>query len=252
MAEKEVHLAARDLTIGYDGVEIIRDINFEVARGTVFIIMGGSGSGKSTLLRSMIGLLEPLRGDVVFAGTSFTAQSIEERRRTARRFGVLFQTGALWSSMSVIENVSLPLEEYTELSAKDIAEIARLKLALVGLAGSEELYPGQLSGGMQKRTGLARALALDPEILFLDEPSSGLDPISAKRFDDLVVEVQSSLGMTVVAVTHELASIFAIGTDSILLDGKSRSVIAEGDPRQLRDHSPDHRVREFLTRGEAK
>ncbi len=251
-SSEKIHLSCRGLACGYDGVEIIHDIDVDVERGAVFIIMGGSGCGKSTLLRSFIGLSEPMRGEVIFDGKSFTHATAEERRATAARFGVLFQSGALWTSLTVLENVSLPLEEYTDLGPREIEEIARIKLALVGLGGSEDLYPSKMSGGMQKRTGLARALALDPEILFLDEPSSGLDPISARRLDDLVLEVQASLGMTVVAVTHELASIFAIGTDSIMLEEKAHTVMARGNPRELRDHSTDPRVQEFLTRGESK
>ena len=168
-----------------------------------------------------------------------------------RHFGVLYQSGALWSSMTLAENVGLPLEEYTDLSPSDIREVASLKLALVGLAGFEEFYPSEISGGMQKRAGLARAMALDPDILFFDEPSAGLDPISARLLDDLILELRDSLRTTVVVVTHELASIFAIGNNSVFLDSETRTMIAVGNPKTLRDESTDARVRRFLTRGEA-
>jgi phospholipid/cholesterol/gamma-HCH transport system ATP-binding protein len=167
-----------------------------------------------------------------------------------RHFGVLYQSGALWSSMTLAENIALPLEEYTRLPQAEIAELVSFKLALVGLAGFEGYYPREISGGMKKRAGLARAMALDPDILFFDEPSAGLDPISSRQLDDLILELRDSLGATVVVVTHELASIFAIGSNSVFLDAETRTMIATGDPRQLRDQSDDPRVRRFLTRGE--
>jgi phospholipid/cholesterol/gamma-HCH transport system ATP-binding protein len=212
--------------------------------------MGGSGSGKSTLLRHMIGLLEPARGEVFYAGRSFTRADPEERNAVLKGVGVLYQKGALWSGMTLAENVAVPLEEYTKLTPEEIREVAHLKLALVGLAGFEDYYPSQISGGMQKRAGLARAIALDPEVLFFDEPSAGLDPISSRRLDDLILELRDSLGATVVVVTHELASIFTIGDNSVFLDADSRTMIAAGDPKELRAHCADPKVRRFLTRGQ--
>ena len=228
----------------------MRDLNFTVNRGDIFIIMGGSGCGKSTLLRHMVGLKPPARGQILYEGVSFWESKSEERDRIMRRTGILYQSGALWSSMTLAENVALPLEEYTGLRPKEIMEIVSLKLSLVGLAGFEDYYPSEISGGMRKRAGLARAMALDPEILFFDEPSAGLDPVSAKRLDDLILELRESLGATVVVVTHELASIFAIGNNAVFLDADSRTMTAVGDPKKLRDESPDPKVHTFLTRGE--
>ncbi|HKD69157.1 MAG TPA: ATP-binding cassette domain-containing protein [Candidatus Binataceae bacterium] len=244
------HIEVRNISIGYGSFVVMKDINFAVGRKEIFIIMGGSGSGKSTLLRTLLGLLEPAAGEVLYNGESFTRADPDQRLRMLRRFGVTYQSGALWSSMTLAENVALPLSEYTNLSPAEIREVASLKLAMVGLKGFEDFYPAQISGGMQKRAGLARAIALDPEVLFFDEPSAGLDPITSRRLDDLILELRDSLGSTVMVVTHELASIFAIGDDSVLLDGESRTPIAYGNPRQLRDHSADPRVRSFLTRGE--
>src|SRR5262249_44129394 len=194
-------VAVRDLDAGYGTFVVQRNLNFEVERGKIFVVMGGSGCGKSTILRLMIGLVPPLRGDVVFGGVSLWQADDDGRARLIRRFGVLYQSGALWSSMTLSENVGLPLGEFTDLTAEQIREVAALKLALVGLAGFEEFYPSQISGGMQKRAGLARAMALDPEILFFDEPSAGLDPISSRLLDDLILELRASLGATIVVVT---------------------------------------------------
>ncbi len=249
-ADSMPHIEVRNLTIGYGNFVVMRDINFIVKRKEIFIIMGGSGCGKSTLLRNLVGLLEPLAGQVLYSGVNFTQASPQERQRMLRRFGVTYQSGALWSSMTLAENVGFPLAEFTNLSPAEIREVASLKLAMVGLKGFEDFYPAQLSGGMQKRAGIARAIALDPEVLFFDEPSAGLDPISSRRLDDLILELRDSLGSTVVVVSHELASIFAIADNSVLLDGESRTPIAYGNPRELRDHSEDPRVRRFLTRGE--
>jgi phospholipid/cholesterol/gamma-HCH transport system ATP-binding protein len=228
---------------------LMRDLNFAVNRGDVFIIMGGSGCGKSTLLRHLIGLVEPAKGEILYDGFNFTKAEPEERERMLRRFGILYQSGALFSSLTLVENVALPLSEFTKLPPRQVQEIAALKLALVGLKGFEDYYPNQISGGMQKRAGLARAMALDPEILFFDEPSAGLDPISSRLLDDLILELRDSLGATIVVVTHELASIFTIGNNSIFLDPETRTMIAQGDPKELRDKCPDARVRRFLTRG---
>ena len=243
-------ITVHDLTMAYGDFVLQRDLDFTIGTGDIFVIMGGSGCGKSTLLRHLIGLNEPAKGEVFYGDESFTRASTERRTEILRRIGVLYQSGALWSSMTLAENVALPLGEFTDLSREEIREVARLKLALVGLAGFEDYYPSNISGGMQKRAGLARAMALDPEILFFDEPGAGLDPISSRLLDDLIVELRDSLGATIVIVTHELASIFAIATNSVFLDAESRTIIASGVPVELRDRSTDERVRRFLRRGE--
>jgi phospholipid/cholesterol/gamma-HCH transport system ATP-binding protein len=237
--------------MAYGDFVVMKDLDFTINRGDVFIIMGGSGCGKSTLMRHMIGLKSPARGQVFYGDISFWEAEPSERDRIMRNFGVLYQSGALWSSMTLAENVALPLEQYTHLDSMEIREIVSLKLSLVGLAGFEAFYPSEISGGMRKRAGLARAMALDPEVLFFDEPSAGLDPVSARRLDDLILELCASLGSTVVVVTHELASIFAIGNNSVFLDPETRTMIAQGDPKKLLNESKDTRVRSFLTRGEA-
>jgi phospholipid/cholesterol/gamma-HCH transport system ATP-binding protein len=242
-------ITVKNLTMAYGDFVLMKDINFTVNHGDIFIIMGGSGSGKSTLLRHMLGLIEPAKGEVWYGDFNFTKGEPEEREAMLRHFGVLYQSGALWSSMTLAENVGLPLGEFTDLSQPEIRDVAALKLALVGLKGFEGYYPSQISGGMQKRAGLARAIALDPEILFFDEPSAGLDPISSRLLDDLILELRDNLGATVVVVTHELASIFAIGNNSVFLDAESRTMIAHGDPNELLKNCKDQRVRTFLTRG---
>ena len=244
------HITVRDLTMAYGTFVLMRDLNFTINHGDVFIIMGGSGCGKSTLLRHLIGLNEPAKGEIFYEGENFTKADPAQKQQMLRRMGVLFQSGALWSSMTLAENVGLVLEEYTDLSPAEIREVASLKLALVGLKGFEDYYPSQISGGMQKRAGLARAMALDPEILFFDEPSAGLDPISSRLLDDLILELRDSLGATVAVVTHELASIFTIGNNSVFLDPESKTMIAGGDPKDLLAHSLDPRVMRFLTRAE--
>ena len=218
--------------MGYGSFILMRDLNFTVRRGDVFIIMGGSGCGKSTLLKILVGLKEPMRGQVLYGDKSFWDADAQERELIMRRFGILYQQGALWSSLTLAENIALPLQMYTPLGAGQIREIASLKLALVGLAGFEDFYPSEISGGMRKRAGLARAMALDPDILFFDEPSAGLDPVSARLLDDLILELRDSLGTTIVVVTHELASIFAIANDSIYLDVDSRTATAGGRPEE--------------------
>jgi phospholipid/cholesterol/gamma-HCH transport system ATP-binding protein len=247
----EAHITVKDLTMAYGSFVLMRDLNFAINHGDVFIIMGGSGCGKSTLLRHLVGLNEPARGEIFYAGENFTAADASKRQEVVRRMGVLFQSGALWSSMTLAENVGLPLGEYTDLTPREIRSVASLKLALVGLKGFEDYYPSQISGGMQKRAGLARAMALDPEILFFDEPSAGLDPISSRLLDDLILELRDSLGATVVVVTHELASIFTIGNNSVFLDTETRTLIAGGDPKTLLAQCRIPAVRRFLTRGEA-
>lgn len=243
-------ISVRNLTMAYGDFVVMRDLSFDVSPGDVFVIMGGSGCGKSTLMRHLLGMIEPAAGEIFYGGESFTAAPLKVRASHLRGFGVLFQGGALWSSMTLTENIALPLEEYTDLSAAAIREVASLKLALVGLRGFEDYYPSEISGGMRKRAGLARAMALDPEILFVDEPSAGLDPISSRLLDDLILELKESLGTTFVVVTHELASIFAIATKSIFLDTNTRTATAIGPPAELRDHSQDPAVRAFLRRGE--
>ncbi len=243
-------IAVRDLDVGYGSAVVQRNLHFDVPRGRIFVIMGGSGCGKSSVLRVMIGLLPPLGGEVLVGGTSLWQADEAARDAVTRRFGVLYQGGALWSAMTLAENVELPLAQFTDLTAGQRREMAGLKLALVGLAGFEDFYPAQLSGGMQKRAGLARAMALDPDILCLDEPTAGLDPVSSRRFDDLVLEIREDLGTTVVVVTHELASIFAIGDDSVFLDAERHTIIARGNPKALLAESTDPAVRAFLTRGE--
>jgi phospholipid/cholesterol/gamma-HCH transport system ATP-binding protein len=244
------HITVRNLTMAYGTFILMHDLNFGIHRGDVFIIMGGSGSGKSTLLRHLIGLNEPAQGEILYGDENFTKAEPAKRREIVRQMGVLFQSGALWSSMTLAENVGLVLEEYTGLGPADVREVASLKLALVGLKGFEDYYPSQISGGMQKRAGLARAMALDPEILLFDEPSSGLDPISSRLLDKLILELRDSLGATVVVVTHDLASIFSIGNNSVFLDPESKTMIASGHPKELLVHSQDPRLIRFLTRGE--
>lgn len=251
MTDARPHIVGQDLTMAYGDFLIQKNLNFTINRGDVFIIMGGSGCGKSTLLKIMIGLKSPTTGDVFYEGKPFWSSSDAEREAAKRKFGTLFQSGALWSSMTLAENIGLALQQYTSLDDPEIREVAAYKLMLVGLAGFEDYYPNEISGGMKKRAGLARAMALDPEILFFDEPSAGLDPISAKLLDDLILELRESLGTTVVIVTHELASIFAIGNNSVYLDPVTKTQLATGDPRELRDHHPNFEVRNFLQRGES-
>jgi len=247
--EREAHITVRNLDMAYGDFVIQRNLNFTIRRGDVFIIMGGSGCGKSTLLKHLVGLMRPARGDVLFGAEDFWRADQERQRLLMRRFGILYQSGALWSSMTLAENVGLPLGEFTDLARDEILHIASLKLALVGLKGFEDFYPSEISGGMRKRAGLARAMALDPEILFFDEPSAGLDPISSRLLDDLILELRDSLGATIAVVTHELASIFTIGNNSVFLDADTKTMIAQGDPKMLRDECPDPKVRNFLLRG---
>ncbi len=245
----EPHIMVKDLTMAYGSFVLMADLTFTVNHGDIFIIMGGSGCGKSTLLRHLIGLKEPAKGEIFYGDMSFTKATPEEREAKLQRFGILYQSGALFSSMTLAENIGVPLQEYTDLHPNEIRDIASLKLALVGLKGFEDYYPSQISGGMQKRAGLARAMAMDPEILFFDEPSAGLDPISSNLLDQLILELRDNLGATVVVVTHELASIFAIGNNSVFLNVGKRTMTAHGDPKELLEHSDDPDVRAFLSRG---
>jgi len=246
----EPHIVVKDLALAYGSTVILHDLTFTVNRGDIFIIMGASGGGKSTVLRSMVGLLPPTKGQVLYDGLSFWSATPEEQKSIMRRFGILYQSGALWSSLTLAENVALPFHLYTDLGEDLIEEVVSLKLALVGLAGFEDYYPSEISGGMKKRAGLARAMALDPDILFFDEPSAGLDPISAHLLDELIIALRNSLGATIVVVTHELASIFAIGNNAVFLDADTKTMIAAGDPRKLLAESKDPKVIDFLTRGE--
>lgn len=250
MPEKDKHITISNLTMAYGSFVVMRDLNFTINNGDIFIIMGGSGCGKSTLMKLMIGLKAPATGKVLYGDTSFWEADLKERNRLMQRFGILYQSGALWSSMTLAENISLPLQQYTELRPAEIKELVSLKMALVGLEGFEDYFPSEISGGMRKRAGLARAMALDPDVLFFDEPSAGLDPVSAKRLDDLILELRDSLGATVVVVTHELASIFAIASNSVFLDAETRTMLATGDPNKLLAESEDPKIQNFLRRGE--
>jgi phospholipid/cholesterol/gamma-HCH transport system ATP-binding protein len=228
---------------------VLRNLSFSVNKGDIFIVMGVNGCGKSTLLKSLIGLRLPSKGKVLYSGKSFWDEDEIGQNNIMRRFGVLYQGGALWSSLTVGENISLPLQMYTKLSCQQIQEIVALKLSLVGLDGFGDFFPSGISGGMRKRASLARAIALDPDIIFFDEPSAGLDPINARKLDDLILELRDGLGATVIIITHELASIFAVGNNSVFLDVESKTMIATGDPKVLLHDSKDPRVVRFLTRG---
>jgi phospholipid/cholesterol/gamma-HCH transport system ATP-binding protein len=241
-------IEVRDLTMQYGERVVMEHLTFSVQKGEVFVLMGGSGSGKSTLLKHLIGLKTPAKGEILFEGQAFDLDDDEARQRVLQRMGVLYQNGALWSGLTLAENVSLPLEEFTELDASTIREVVSLKLSLVGLRGFDTFYPSEISGGMRKRAALARAIALDPDVLFFDEPSSGLDPISASRLDDLILELRASFGTTIVVVTHDLDSIFRIADRALFLDIQEKTMTALGPPAELRDHPPSAEVHRFLTR----
>ena len=252
MADKEQpHIVVNDMTLAYGSNVVQRNVSFTVNHGDVFIIMGGSGCGKSTTMRGLTGLKPPSAGTIHYDKVDFygTTDAMERIRRS---LGVMFQSGALWSSMTLAENVALALEQYTDLSPRQIRKIVSLKLSLVGLGGFENYYPSQISGGMRKRVGVARAMAMDPQVLFFDEPSAGLDPVSARRLDDLILQLQDSLKTTMVVVTHELASIFAIANNSVFLDPEAKTAIAHGDPKRLLEESNDPKVIDFLTRGQGR
>lgn len=244
----DIVIRVESLDLAYGNHLVLKNISFEVRRGDCLVVMGGSGCGKSTLLKSMVGLLAPLRGEIIIDRDELWLNGDKKRKETLKKLGVLFQNGALWSSMTVFENVAMPLEIFTDLGVKEVENLVDYKLALVGLAGAGNFYPSELSGGMRKRAGLARAMAMDPEILFLDEPSAGLDPITSKRLDDLINELKESLGISFVVVTHELASIFDIADDSIFLDSESKEILAHGNPKDLLKENNLTKVRSFLER----
>lgn len=250
MPQEKPHITVQDLTMAYGDFVVMHDLSFTINRRDVFIIMGGSGCGKSTMMTILIGLKAPAKGKVFYDDVDFWGSDAETREQVIRRAGVMYQSGALWSSMTLAENVALPLETYTDLGPGEIQDVVELKLSLVGLAGFEEFYPSEISGGMQKRAGIARAMAMDPEVLFFDEPSAGLDPVSARRLDDLILQLSESLGTTMVVVTHELASIFSVGNNSVFLDASKRTMTATGDPKKLLVETKDPTLRHFLTRGE--
>ncbi len=241
-------LRCDELTVAFGPKVVQADVSFSVRRGSIFAVMGGSGCGKSTVLRALMGLLRPTRGRVLVDGEDLWVADAARKIAIGRRFGVLFQSGALWSSLTVGQNVALPLQMLTQLDAASIELLVRLKLALVGMAGAEDKLPAALSGGMRKRAGLARALALDPDILFFDEPSAGLDPITSERLDELILELRDGLGATVILVSHELPSLFAICDDGVFLDADAKTAIGHGAPRQLRDTSTNPTIQAFMRR----
>jgi phospholipid/cholesterol/gamma-HCH transport system ATP-binding protein len=237
-----------DLASSFDDQVVLDGISFKVRPAEIFFVIGKSGCGKTTLLRNMVGLIKPVRGEVRFDGRSFTGADSRSRRELLRTFGMLFQSGALWTSLTLSENIALPLEEYTGLPPDEIRNIAAFKLAQVGLTGFEEHFPSEISGGMRKRAGLARALALDPSIVFFDEPSAGLDPVTARNLDDLIVQIRDTFGTTIVIVSHDVDSIFGIADRLVMLDRETHGIIAEGRPADVVAHSSNPEVVDFLTR----
>ena len=248
MQNYEFPIEVSHLTMAYGSRVIMDDLSFSVKKGEVFLVIGPSGCGKSTLLRHLIGLQAPQKGTIKLLGRDFWGMTETEQQKFMQHIGILYQRCGLWSSMTLAENIALPLQLYTGLPQKEIREICTAKLELVGLAGFEDYYPSEISGGMQKRAGLARALALDPEILFFDEPSAGLDPVSAMNLDRLILELRNSLGTTLVFVTHDLDSIFTVGSDAIFLDPKTHSIAGRGTPQDLLQNPPTPAIQEFLTR----
>lgn len=246
--DSETVIQVEDLTAGYGDVAIIKDINFEVQAGEVLIILGGSGCGKSTLLKHMIGLLPPVSGKVLIEGKDIVSARGQDRINILRRIGVMYQNGALFGSMNLMENICLVLEEFTDLPKDAMEFIARMRLKVVSLESNEYKMPSELSGGMRKRAAIARAMALDPRILFLDEPSAGLDPITSSQLDDLIIELSRNLGITFIVVTHELPSIYKVADRVIMLDKITKSIVATGKPDYLRDKSDNPWVRQFFNR----
>lgn len=247
-----VVIDVKGLSVGYGDYVLLHDADYQVNKGDIFIIMGGSGCGKSSMLRVLTGLLPPLKGQVIINGVDMVNGKADDIQKIREKSGILYQSGALFSSMTLAENIMLPMQQYSDYSPTTMRELAGLKLALVGLKGFDDFYPSEISGGMKKRAGLARALALDPDIVYFDEPSAGLDPISSHNLDELIIELNRSLGTTIVVVTHELASIFTIGNNSIFLDAASKTILARGNPKELLKNPPNKEVYEFLTRGEKK
>lgn len=248
MTKSAPPIVVKNLDIAYGDFIIQQNLNFQVQQGEIFVIMGGSGCGKTTVMRCMSGLKAPSGGQVLIEGASLWTVDAQERAAISSRFGIVYQSGALWSSMTLAENIGLPLGEYTDLSPSEIRDLASLKLSLVGLSGFEDYYPSEISGGMRKRAGVARALALDPGILFFDEPSAGLDPVTSSHLDDLIVQLRDHIGMTMVLVTHELPSIFDIADNAVYLDAETKTMIAVGSPRQLLSENSDPKIQAFLTR----
>ncbi len=241
-------IQVRDLVAGYGDDVILDGISFDVYEGEIFVILGGSGCGKSTLLKHLVGLIKPLSGEVLIDGDILSDSDTAAFQRILRKIGILYQSAALFGSMSLAENVALPIREYTDLPKKSVDTLVKMKLKLVNLEGYENYLPSEVSGGMKKRAGLARAMALNPRILFFDEPSAGLDPISAADLDNLIIRINKSLKTTMVIVTHELQSIYTVAHRVIMLDKQRRGIIAEGNPIELRDHSQDPLVRNFFSR----
>lgn len=244
----DIAIRISNLTMAYANYVVMRDLDFSIQKGEIFVIMGGSGSGKSTLLKHMIGLKAPAAGQVLYDGQSFWDMEAEGKNEVRKRIGILYQNGALWSGLTLAENIALPLEVYTELEPEEIAALVSLKLSLVGLKGFESFYPAEISGGMNKRAALARAMALDPEILFFDEPSSGLDPISAGRLDDLILRLRDGLGTTIIIVSHDLSSIFKVADRGVFLDRTVKTMTGLGNPFDLKASPPNEEVHSFLTR----
>jgi len=249
MSQETPAITTKNLEIAYGDFVIQRNLNFTVNRGEIFVLMGGSGCGKTSVMRCLTGLKAPAKGQVFLSDVSLWETEQAVRDQMASNIGIVYQSGALWSSMTLAENVGLPLGEFFDLSPQEIREVCSLKLALVGLSGFEDYYPSEISGGMRKRAGVARALALDPEFLFFDEPSAGLDPVTSSLLDDLILELRDSLGATMILVTHELPSIFSVADNCVYLDGDTHTMIASGDPKRLKTDCEDPKVHAFLTRG---
>jgi len=246
--EKHKIIQVRDLTVGYGTDIILENISFDVLEGEIFIVLGGSGCGKSTLLKHLIGLIPPLSGQIQIDGEDITSCNDKTFKKVLRKIGVLYQSTALFGSMTIAENVSLPIKEYTDLPQKSVDTLVKMKLNMVNLKGFENHLPSEISGGMRKRAGLARAMALNPKILFFDEPSAGLDPVTSVELDNLIIHLNKSLGTTMVIVTHELQSIFNVAHRIIMLDKQTKGIIAEGNPKHLKDYSENLSVRNFFNR----